>query len=52
VKKAELNEGLKVIGERAFGQCWSLENVDVPGSVERIGEWAFYKERYLKRVIG
>ena len=43
LKKAELNEGLKVIGERAFGECWSLEDVNVPGSVERIGEWAFLR---------
>ena len=47
-----MNEGLKVIGERAFGQCWLLEDMDVPGSVERIGDWAFYEGRYLKRVIG
>ena len=37
----QLNEGLKVIGERAFQRCRSLRSVTLPSSVTELGSFAF-----------
>lgn len=37
----EIPASVQVIGERAFADCWQVENVTVPSSVEIIGEEAF-----------
>ncbi|EJK72867.1 hypothetical protein THAOC_05559 [Thalassiosira oceanica] len=37
----QLNEGLQVIGERAFYGCGSLLNVKIPSSLTKLGQWAF-----------
>lgn len=37
----ELNDGLKVISHHAFDGCKKLERVEIPASVESIGNWAF-----------
>jgi hypothetical protein len=43
-------EGVTEIGERAFNQCKSLENVVIPSSVTYIKEGAFYGCENLKSV--
>ena len=37
-----IKEGTKVIGDRAFSWCESLESINIPNSVTSIGIWAFY----------
>ena len=37
----EIPKSVQAIGERAFADCWQVENVTVPSSVEIIGEEAF-----------
>lgn len=46
----QLNEGIKVIDERAFQKCVSLISVDIPDSVIYIGARAFYKCDKLESV--
>lgn len=42
--------GVREISDRAFGDCVSLEKVEIPDSVERIGDFAFENCRHLKVV--
>ncbi|EJK72941.1 hypothetical protein THAOC_05476, partial [Thalassiosira oceanica] len=37
----QLNEGLQVIGKRAFGKCTALRSVTIPSSVTELDEGAF-----------
>ena len=36
-----IREGVKVIGDSAFGECESLTSINIPKSVTTIGNWAF-----------
>lgn len=42
LKEMILPEGLKTIGENAFGACKQLTDIKIPESVEVIGDFAFY----------
>ena len=42
VTKVKLPEGLTAIGERALQNMENLKQADLPGSLTRIGEYAFY----------
>ena len=42
-----IREGVKVIGDKAFGWCGSLISINIPNSVTTIGEDAFYGCRFL-----
>lgn len=42
LKSIVIPEGVTLIGNRAFGECKSLETVSLPNSLERIGYLAFY----------
>ena len=39
--KYSIRKGVKVIGDRAFGECKSLININIPNSVTTIGDSAF-----------
>ena len=39
--KYSIRKGVKVIGDRAFGSCDSLTNINIPNSVTTIGDSAF-----------
>ena len=45
-----LPNGLKVIGEKAFGKCTFLGEIEIPGSVETIKAGAFSQCSVLKTV--
>ena len=45
-----IKEGTKVIGDRAFSWCESLEYVNIPNSVTSIGDDAFYECSKLKSI--
>ena len=40
--KYSIRKGVKVIGDRAFGLCRSLTNINIPNSVTTIGDSAFF----------
>ncbi len=50
VKKVNLPEGLKFIGDSAFVSSHSLEEINLPASIEAIGEFAFNDCQELKKV--
>jgi len=41
LREVVLNEGLKMIGDRAFAHCLSLESLIIPSTVIKIGDGAF-----------
>jgi len=41
VTEVHFNDGLQVIGERAFQYCTALEQVAIPSSVTKLGNHAF-----------
>ena len=43
IKEVVINDGAKVIGERAFFECEELTAVSVPSTVVEIGSYAFSK---------
>ena len=43
ITSCEINNKTKIILEKAFYYCSSLESVVIPDSVTIIGEWAFYE---------
>ncbi len=45
-----IKEGTKVIGDRAFSWCESLESIYIPNSVTSIGDDAFYECSKLKSI--
>ena len=51
MKKVVLNDGLEVIGLDAFVDCKSLESIEFPSTVRRIGESAFYDCSSLKKIV-
>jgi hypothetical protein len=44
-------DGATTIGERAFKDCYKLDNVVIPASVTKIGEQAFYTCKCLQSVV-
>lgn len=50
VEEINLNEGLKVIGENAFGGCTELKSIVLPQSLESIGKGAFELCSKLKSI--
>lgn len=41
MRRLSLPDGLRRIGDGAFSECFELESVRIPASVEHIGSWAF-----------
>lgn len=50
LRKVEIYNDTKIIGEEAFEKCSSLVYVKIPDTVESIGEWAFKDCRSLKYI--
>jgi len=50
LKEVMLPEGLEAIGEGAFGNCSSLERINFPSTLIKIGTYAFYVCLSLKEV--
>ena len=52
LKKVEFtsNSKLKIIGESAFFDCWSLEEISVPDTVTSIGAYVFLRCSSLKEI--
>ncbi|KAL7534114.1 hypothetical protein ACHAXR_005638 [Thalassiosira sp. AJA248-18] len=50
LKEVDLNEGLPIIGDRAFSGCKSLEIIKFPSSVTEVGNMAFWGCAGLKEV--
>ena len=48
--KYSIREGVKVIGDRAFEWCRSINRIDIPDSVTNIGNNAFYGCRSLTNI--
>ena len=46
LEEVVLNEGLKEIQYEAFGNCNSLKKINIPSSLEIIGNYAFYNDYY------
>ncbi len=47
----EIREGVKVIEDRAFEECYSLAKISIPGSMESIDDDAFSFQNGLLRNI-
>lgn len=43
-----LPEGLKEIGRQAFNSCFALKTIDIPDSLEHIGEYAFHATAHYR----
>lgn len=50
-QKYNIQNGIKMIGERCFENCKNLEKINIPNSVVSIKESAFEKCINLKRII-
>ena len=50
VKNLVIPDGVKTIGDGAFGGFFNLESVVIPAGVERIGDYAFYCDYALTSV--
>ena len=48
--KYSIREGVKVIGDRAFWDCYSITNINISNSVKSIGDYAFNKCIHLASV--
>ena len=42
---------MKFISRGAFSECINLKEIEIPESVEDLGDWCFNKCRSLERVI-
>ena len=51
IVRVVIEEGITAIGANAFSGMWKLEVLEIAGSVERIGEYAFEGCESLKTVI-
>jgi|GEM_PF-3130669 len=51
VKRIIFAEGLEEIGESSFSFCKDIEEVTLPASLRTIGEYAFYADKSLKKVV-
>ena len=55
LKSITISEGVKIIGENAFRECGTWNNasmrVDLPSSLDSIGNYAFYYCRNLSSVV-
>lgn len=47
----EIPEGVKKIRNHAFKDCYNLEELTLPSTLEHIGINAFYRCENLKRII-
>ncbi|MBQ0104593.1 MAG: leucine-rich repeat domain-containing protein [Armatimonadetes bacterium] len=50
LEKVVLNEGLKEIGKNAFSET-SINEINVPKSVEKINDYTFFCCRFLRKII-
>lgn len=50
IKKIVIKKGVKNIGCEAFSET-KAKSVKIPGTVKRIGEYAFYRCRNLKKIV-
>ena len=50
IKNIELPEGLLEIGNTAFAYCESLEDINLPTSIEKVGLDIFEGTKYLKKL--
>lgn len=51
IQRIVLPEGIRVIGEEAFYECSELCDINIPASVEEIGDAAFYSAKFTEFVI-
>lgn len=51
LKEINFNEGLKSIGKRCFNDCISLERIELPLSLEALGDNVFSGCTHLKQII-
>ncbi|MGM9868378.1 MAG: leucine-rich repeat domain-containing protein [Sodaliphilus sp.] len=51
MRSVVLPPSVKVIGDFAFYDCYSLASIHIPDSVERIGHWAFGEDENLRSII-
>lgn len=50
VTNIEIEEGVEIIGDRAFYRCSALKQIDIPNSVKRIG-WSAFSESGLQEIV-
>lgn len=50
VTNVEIEEGVEIIGDRAFYRCSALKQIDIPNSVKRIG-WSAFSESGLQEIV-
>ena len=50
LKEVQFDDGLRVIGDRAFGDCTALRTVNLPSAVTKLGNGSFYGCVNLKEV--
>lgn len=51
LKEANIPEGVRVIGQSAFRECWGITKVTLPSTMDSIAELAFYYTTDIDTVI-
>lgn len=51
LREIELPDSVEIIGDHAFGLCYSLKTIELPDSVKYLGEFAFAGCHSLKKAI-
>ena len=48
LENLKIREGIRFIGDRAFNQCYSLVSVELPETLEKVGEFCFLETSLFK----